>query len=109
MSPYSNRKRRLHWLDFIIIALMLGLVAYVYYRVDAVLHYNWDWSFLPQYLLRWDEQQQHWVANILLQGLLTTLRLAFWSMLLAAFIGTLMGVMRTAKRLLPRLISRVYV
>ena len=30
-------------------------------------------------------------------------------MLLAAFIGTLMGVMRTAKRLLPRLISRVYV
>ena len=109
MSPYSNRKRRLHWLDFIIIALMLGLVAYVYYRVDTVLHYNWDWSFLPQYLLRWDEQQQHWVANILLQGLLTTLRLAFWSMLLAAFIGTLMGVMRTAKRLLPRLISRVYV
>ncbi|MEZ5592038.1 MAG: amino acid ABC transporter permease [Gammaproteobacteria bacterium] len=109
MSPYSNRKRRLHWLDFIIIALMLGLVGYVYYRVDTVLHYNWDWSFLPQYLLRWDEQQQHWVANILLQGLLTTLRLAFWSMLLAAFIGTLMGVMRTAKRLLPRLISRIYV
>lgn len=109
MSPYSSRKRRLHWLDFIIIALMLGLVAYVYYRVDAVLHYNWDWSFLPQYLLRWDEQQQHWVANILLQGLLTTLRLALWSMLLAAFIGTLMGIMRTAKRLLPRLISRVYV
>ena len=109
MSPYQPRKRRLHWLDFVILALLLGLLGYVYYRVETVLNYTWNWSFLPQYLVRWDEQQQSWAANILLQGLLTTLRLSIWSMLLAALIGALMGVMRTAKRLLPRLIARVYV
>ena len=109
MSPYQPRKRRLHWLDLIILALLLGLLGYIYYRVETVLNYTWDWSFLPQYLVRWDQEQQSWAANILLQGLLTTLRLSIWSMLLAALIGALMGIMRTAKRLLPRLIARVYV
>ena len=109
MPPSSSAKRRLHWLDLVIILLALAGVAYIYYRVETVLNYRWDWSFLPAYLLRWDAEQQGWAANILLQGLFTTLRLAVWSMLLAALIGTLMGVMRTSQRLLPRLLSRTYV
>jgi polar amino acid transport system permease protein len=108
MSPFNKPQRRLYWLDIVIILLMLALIGYVYYRIETVLNYNWDWSFLPQYLVRWDEEQG-WVANILLQGLFTTLRLTVWSMLLAGLIGALMGVMRTTKRLLPRLIARTYV
>lgn len=109
MNPHRSRPRRLHWLDAVILVLVLAAIGYVYYRVDTVLNYRWDWSFLPGYLLRWDEEQRRWVANILLQGLGTTLRLALWSMLLAALIGTVMGIMRTSSRLLFRLISRSYV
>ena len=109
MTIERSARRRLGWLDAIIILSVFALLAYVYYRIDTVLHYRWDWSFLPQYLIRWDAEQQRWAANILLQGLLTTLRLALWSMLLAAIIGVFMGVMRTMQRLLPRLISRAYV
>lgn len=101
--------RRLHWLDAVILVLVLVAIGYIYYRVDSVLNYRWDWSFLPAYMIRWDEEQGRWVANILLQGVATTLRLAVWSMLLAGFIGVLMGVMRTSQRLLFRLISRTYV
>jgi len=105
----NRRKRRLHWLDAVILLAFLALLGFVAYRVESVLNYHWDWSFLPQYLLRWDTEQQRWVANILLLGLFTTLRLAFWSILLAALIGVVMGVMRTSKRLFPRLLSRLYV
>ena len=109
MNPHSPRPRRLHWLDGMILVLVLIAIGYVYYRVDSVLNYNWDWSFLPGYLIRWDQERGRWVANILLQGLATTLRLALWSMVLAGIIGMLMGVMRTSRRLLFRLISRTYV
>ncbi len=81
----------------------------MYYRVDSVLEYRWNWAFLPEYLIRFDTEQGQYVANILLLGLLTTIRLALWSMLLAAVLGVVLGIMRTMNALLPRLISRTYV
>jgi len=96
-------------LDVVILAIVLGLIAYVYYRVDTVLAYNWSWDFLPGYFIRQDEETGSWIANILLIGLVTTIRLAIWSMILAAILGAILGVMRTSTRLLPRLFSRVYV
>ena len=84
-------------------------MAYVWYRVDTVLEYHWDWSVIPHYLYRWDEERQEWVANLLMQGLYTTIRLALWSIVLAAAIGVVFGIMRTSRRLFSRMLSRVYV
>ena len=100
---------RLGWMDYVVFALLIAAVAYVWYRVDSVLEYRWDWAVIPHYLYRWDEEQQRWVANLLMQGLYTTIRLALWSIVLAALIGVVFGIMRTSRRLFPRLLSRVYV
>ena len=100
---------RLGWIDLAVFALLIAAVAYVWYRVDSVLEYRWDWSVIPHYLYRWDEEQQRWVANLLMQGLYTTIRLALWSIVLAAVIGVVFGIMRTSRRLFPRMLSRVYV
>ena len=104
-----RKKRRLHWIDFAVFAVLIAAVVYVWYRVDSVLAYRWDWTFIPHYLYRWDEEQQVWVANLLMQGLFTTIRLALWSIVLAAIIGVVFGIMRTSRRLFPRMLSRVYV
>ncbi len=82
--------------------------AFVVFRVQTVLNYHWAWSSIPNYIVRWDPQRG-WVANLLLQGLLTTLRLSLWSMVLAFVFGVLIAVGRIAKALLPRLISGAYV
>lgn len=108
ISPHSKIKRRIGLLDLVILALVFGLGAFVYYRVGSVLEYNWNFSFLPEYFIRKDEDGS-WVANILLLGVLTTIRLAIWSMLFAAIFGTILGIMRTSTRLLPRMFSRAYV
>jgi polar amino acid transport system permease protein len=73
-----------------------------------VLNYRWNWAPIPQYILRWDAERGL-VANLLLTGLLTTIRLSVWSMLLAGVFGTVIGVCRSAPLLLPRLIGRGYV
>jgi polar amino acid transport system permease protein len=80
----------------------------VIYRVQTVLNYRWSWSQIPNYLIRYDPDRG-WVANLLLQGLFTTLRLSLWSMILAAIFGTLIAAGRIAKTLFPRLISGAYV
>ena len=106
---FHRRKPRLGWIDYAIFAVLIAAIAYVYYRVDTVLEYRWEWSIIPNYLYRWDEEQQQWVANLLMQGLYTTIRLALWGIVLAAVIGVVFGVMRTSRRLFPRMLSRVYV
>ncbi len=106
----SRRKRpRLNWIDYTVFALLVAVMAYLAYRLDSVLEYRWDWSVIPGYLYRWDEEQQRWVANLLVQGLYTTLRLALWGMVLAAAVGVCFGILRTSRRLLARLLSRSYV
>ncbi len=109
MYPDPNQTRRVGWLDVVIIATVLALMGYVYFRVNDVLVYKWDWSFLPGFFLRFDEEAGAWETNLLLQGLFTTIRLSIWAMLLASIIGLILGVMRTVKRLLPRMIAGTYV
>lgn len=109
MYPDPNQRRRFGWLDAVIIALVLALSAYIYVRVTDVLVYKWDWSFLPGFFFRFDEDAGVWRSNLLVEGLLTTIRLSVWAMILASLIGVVMGIMRTTKRLLPRMVASSYV
>ena len=89
--------------------LLAAAIVYVWYRVSDVLVYKWSWGFLPQVMFRHDEQLGFWVPNVLLEGLLTTLRISVWSMLLASIIGLVIGIMATLERLLPRMAAFAYV
>lgn len=102
-------QKRNSLLDIVVTAALLLFLGYVAYRVSVGLHYRWDWGVIPNYLLRWDEGKGRWVANILLDGFFTTIRLSIWSLLLATTIGLLMGVVRTRERLFFRLVGRTYV
>jgi len=103
------RKLRFGWLDVLILALLVGLIGYIVYRVQHHFHYRWDWGPIPGYLIRHDTEQGRWVLNLLGQGLLMTVRLAIWGSLLAGVIGGFMGLCRVSHSLFLRLISRSYV
>jgi polar amino acid transport system permease protein len=47
--------------------------------------------------------------NLLLEGLLTTIRLSLWAMLFASLLGLALGAMAASRRLLPRLVAVAYV
>ena len=96
-------------MDGVVGLLFLGAVGTIVYRIQAGLHYDWNWEAIPQYLLRYDEASGEWVPNMLLQGLFTTIRLSFWGVLLATVIGGVMGLCRVSRRLFFRLIGGAYV
>lgn len=104
-----KRKTKISLLDITLLLLLLAAAIYVLHRIKVGLHYNWDWGSIPQYLFRYDEANERWVSNILMQGLFTTIRLSLWSTVLATFIGTVIGLCRLSKGLFSRLIGRTYV
>ena len=108
MNPNNHQ---LKWgpIDAIIISLLVGFGIYVFHRIDSVLIYKWDWSVIPGYLFRWDEEANRLLPNLLVKGLITTLRISFWALILASFFGVFLGIARTSGRLLPRMIGWVYV
>jgi polar amino acid transport system permease protein len=87
----------------------VAAVIYFAYRFQNRLNYDWNWALIPQYLVRHDQQTGTWVPNILLQGLISTIRLSFWSTMLAAILGTLMGMFRISRSLFKRMVGRTYV
>lgn len=103
-----RRSLRWGWLDTLLLLALLALVAYLGYRVSIGLEYRWNWQAIPQYLLRRDEVDG-WVPNMLLLGLLTTIRLSFWSLLLALPCGVIAGLLRISPHLFNRLLGGTYV
>ena len=108
MYPDPDRPRRFGALDAALIAAALGVAAYFWFRLSDVLVYRWDWSFLPGALIR-TGPDGGWRPNLLLEGLLTTIRLSLWAMALASLLGLALGAMASSARLLPKMTATVYV
>lgn len=103
------RRRRLTRLDWVLAAASAALAAYVVWRTSAVLDYRWNWSAIWPFVIKTDPKTGALAPNLIVYGLLTTLRLAVWGILLAGVTGLVMGWMRTSRRLLPRLVAGAYV
>jgi polar amino acid transport system permease protein len=103
------KRVRFRPIDAVIIVLVIALGAYVYWRIAYGLEYKGDWSVIPRFLVRRDAETGRPVANFLLIGLITTLKLSIWACLLATIAGFVMGLFRTSKNLFLRLVGRTYV
>jgi polar amino acid transport system permease protein len=106
-GPYARRPRR-PALDALVILVVIGALGLLAWRAGTALDYRWNFAPVWGFVLRHDAERG-WVANLLLQGLLTTLRVSFWAAIVAAVVGVAMGVARTSRALLPRLIAGFYV
>lgn len=107
MLPTNNKRWSLF--DGVLLLLIAVAFGYLGYRVEAGLEYRWNWQVIPQYLFRYDAETGGWVPNLLVQGLLTTIRLSFWSLLLALPIGLLAGLLRVSQYLFNRTAGGWYV
>jgi polar amino acid transport system permease protein len=103
------KKLKITLLDIVVLTGMAALGGYIGYRVLAGLEYKWDWGVIPQYLFRYDAEKGRWTANLLIQGLLTTIRLSVWATILGFLLGLVLGLCRTSKRLFQQLLGRSYV
>ena len=105
----NKSKTTLTILDYLLLVLLVAGLVFIVYRLVFSLNYKWNWSIIPTYLVRYDNDTGRWTANVLLEGLFTTIRLSIWGMLLAAVLGLIMGLASTSRRLFFRLCARTYV
>ena len=75
----TRRRYRLTGLDLGLVGAVAAVVTYLVWRAEAVVKYRWNWGLVAPYIIRYDETQHRWVANLLLQGLLETIRIAIWA------------------------------
>jgi polar amino acid transport system permease protein len=107
--PRPPRRARLGWLDWVLLGGVLLAVGWVAYRLQTRLHYRWNWFVVLDFAVRIDPETGRWHANLLVQGLLTTIRLAIWGAVSAAVIGVVLGLCRVSGDLFLRLVSQTYV
>lgn len=105
----DKKRDRVGLLDILILGGVMAAAAYIGYRLFVTLNYNWNWSVIPTYLFRQDPDTGKWTANILTEGLVTTIKLSIWATLLATLIGCIVGLLRVSPRLFFRLCGRTYV
>ncbi|MFX0544297.1 amino acid ABC transporter permease [Roseovarius sp. S1116L3] len=100
--------RKLRWPDLLILAALAAGIGYAVLRAEGTLTYDWRWHLIPDYILRWREDRGEWFANLLLQGLITTIRISLYASALALILGVILGIARTAHNLTIRLLARTY-
>ena len=110
-GPHPHRRRLIAWgwLDWVLLAALFSAVGLIMWRASTVFQYRWDWSTIWPFIFRLDAATGRWVPNIIVDGFLTTIRLAVWGILIAGVLGTLMALARNSRRLFLRLLSGSYV
>lgn len=105
----NKTRAKITFIDVFLVIGILVTCAYLIYRIKIGLNYKWDWGAIPQYLFRYDQEIERWLPNLLMQGLFTTIRLSIWGTILAAIIGSVMGICRASNSLFNRLLGGTYV
>jgi len=100
--------KRLHWLDFVILAFVIGVTSVIALRLGGALNYDWRWEKIPNYMFRYKESEERWVANLLVQGLYATIRISIYASILALILGVILGVARCSTNLTVRMLARTY-
>ena len=99
---------RQHWPNIVIVFITLSVITLLALHTKTHLVYEWRWERIPNYLFRWDETEQRWIANLLVEGLITTIRITLYASVVALLLGIILGLARTARPLLIRLFARTY-
>ena len=87
---------------------LLLAVAWIAYLATAKATYDWNWDSFFSLFARMGESGEH-VPGPLAKGLFTTIRISFWSVAGAFVLGLAGGLMRSAGRLLWRMLGATYV
>ncbi|OED39376.1 amino acid ABC transporter permease [Chromatiales bacterium (ex Bugula neritina AB1)] len=101
-------RKKLHWLDIVLLVGLVLVAGIIWYRIEGTLNYKWRWDIIPNYILRWHPEKERWVANLLLQGVINTIRISLYASILALIFGTILGIARCSKNLAVRMLARTY-
>ena len=100
--------KKLRWPDYLIVAVLIAFFGYIWLSIEGTLNYKWRWELIPSYIVGWHTGREEYFANLLLQGLVATVRISIYSGILALILGTILGIARCSANLTIRMLARTY-
>lgn len=100
------RTKRSSIVDIFKFLAVIAVLAWLIMRGTDRLGYNWQWYQVPQYLFTL--QAGKFVAGPLLLGLLVTLKITAWSLVISMIFGLATALMRLSDAFMPRALARLY-
>ena len=100
--------KKLHWLDFLVLGCVIAFFSYVFVQMSGNLNYHWRWEKIPNYIFKYHTGREEWFANVLLQGLIITIRVSIYASILALIFGVILGIARCSNNLVVRMLARTY-
>lgn len=88
------RARGFGIMDALALAAIILIIFWLAYTLLYRFPYDWNWKPIPQFLVVHTEEG--WMPGVLGKGLLTTIRLAFWSSLGAFLVGLILAMGRNS-------------
>jgi His/Glu/Gln/Arg/opine family amino acid ABC transporter permease subunit len=103
-----NLIQRLRWPDYLILAVLVAFFGYIWFTIEGTLNYKWRWELIPGYIIGYHTGREEYFANLLLQGLVATIRISIYASILAVILGTFLGIARCSGNLTIRMLARTY-
>jgi polar amino acid transport system permease protein len=100
--------QKFRWPDWVILGVVMAFFGYILLTIEGMLNYQWRWDLIPNYIVGWHTRREEYFANLLLQGLIATVRISIYASVLALIFGTILGVARCASNLTIRMLARTY-
>jgi len=94
------------WFDIVQFVALGGLLVWLTGRGMAAMDYRWQWYRLPRAFYRVIDGELIW--GPLIDGLLVTLEIAAWGMVLTLVIGLVTAVLRLSDSIAGRILAKVY-
>ena len=88
------------------LALFAGLVVWLSVKGAQQMGYNWQWYNIPQYL--WRDVDGEFIWGPLMKGLWVTLKIAFWCIGLALFVGLVTALLRMSRSVAGSALATTY-
>lgn len=97
---------RAPWFDIVQFIALLGLLGWLTWRGAAAMDYRWQWYRVPAFFFREIDGQRY--PGPLIDGLLITLEIAAWGMVLTLIIGLITALLRFSGSVAGRALAIAY-
>jgi polar amino acid transport system permease protein len=94
------------WFDSLQFLLLSGLLIGLTWRGAASMEYRWQWYRVPKFFYRVIDGEIIW--GPLVYGLMVTLEIAAWGMVLTLAVGLVTSVLRLSDSIAGRILAKVY-
>lgn len=108
LRAYRSTKSRRSFPDLALLLLLVTLFSWLYHSASRLPSYHWNWDLLRDFIWLHDAAGK-WQPGLLLRGLLATIRISFWTIIVSFAVGGMLGSLTLRRRKWIRIPAFIFI